>query len=71
VKALVNRDPEQYEETNDEADKATISFLIDVVLMHRSLEFPGSETSEGNRAIMQLSQVGRAGLGEHPRAKSH
>lgn len=67
VKALVNRDPEQYEETNDEADKATISFLIDVVLLHRSLEFPGSESSEGNRAIMQLSQVGRAGLGEHPK----
>ncbi len=65
VEARVNRDPLQYGETNDGKDKAMILFLIDVVLLHRAHDFPGSGSSE-SRALMQWSQIGRAMLGEYP-----
>lgn len=66
VDALANRNPDQYLETDDERDKAMISFLIDVVLLHRPHEFPGTEPSDEKRALMQWSQVGRAGIGKGP-----
>lgn len=66
VDALANRDRGQYLETDDERDKAMISFLIDVVLLHRSHEFPSMEPSDEKRALMQWSQVGRAGIGKGP-----
>ncbi|MFO7543292.1 MAG: hypothetical protein R6W97_10895 [Thiobacillus sp.] len=65
MEARVNRDPLQYGETNDGKDKAMISFLIDVILLHRAHEFPGSVPSEC-QALRQWSQVGRAMLGERP-----
>lgn len=67
VEALANRDLEQYQETNDEEDKAMISFLIDVLVLHCSHELPCSEQSEENQFLIQWSQVGRAALGEHPK----
>ncbi len=66
VEALANRDPAQYLETDDERDKAMILFLIDVVLLHRPGEFPSTEPSGTKRAVMQWSQVGRAGIGKGP-----
>lgn len=66
VEALANRDAGQYLEADDERDKAMISFLIDVVLLHRPGEFPSAEPSDEKRALMQWSQVGRAGVGKGP-----
>jgi len=67
IEALANRDPEQYGETSDEQDKAMLAFLVDVVLLQRPNESPSSDSSNGTRALIQWSQVGRAGLGEHPK----
>ena len=36
MSALVNRDPEQYTQINDEADKYQISLLIDLVVLRLS-----------------------------------
>ena len=66
VGAEVNRDPTQYSETSDEIDTELVSYLIDVLLLHRAAEFPTNEFSADKRAIMNWSQVGRAMLGEHP-----
>ncbi len=66
VGALANRDPEQYLETDDERDRAMVLFLIDVLLLHRPGEFPSAEPSDTKRALMQWSQVGRAGIGKGP-----
>jgi hypothetical protein len=67
VKALVNRDHEQYRETSNDRDAAMISFLIDVVLLHRQHEFPSSEGSGATKALMQWGQIGRSALGGNPR----
>jgi hypothetical protein len=66
VEADVNRDPEQYSETNDEHDAAMISYLIDVLLLHQEANFPSAESSPETGALMQWSQVGRAMFGQHP-----
>jgi hypothetical protein len=39
VEAAVNRDPEQYGESNDARDAEQLSFLIDVLLLHGSTAF--------------------------------
>jgi hypothetical protein len=67
IEALANRDPGQYQETSDDRDRAMISFLIDVVLLHRQHDFPSAGSSEDTKALMQWSQVGRAALGEDPK----
>ena len=64
--ADVNRDPEQYRETNDERDAEMISFLVDVLLLHQESIFPSDEPSSEKQALMNWSQVGRAMLGQHP-----
>lgn len=66
VKALVNRDHEQYRETSNDRDAAMISFLIDVVLLHRQHEFPSSGGLEETKALMQWCQIGRSALGGNP-----
>jgi len=66
VEAFANRDPAQYLESDDRRDEAMILFLIDVVLLHRPGEFPSTEPSGTNSALMQWSQVGRAGIGNGP-----
>jgi len=64
--ADVNRDPEQYRETNDERDAEMISFLVDVLLLHQESIFPSDEPSSEKQALMNWSQVGRAMFGQHP-----
>lgn len=64
--ADVNRDPEQYKETSDERDAEMISYLVDVLLLHRNATFPSNELSSGKSALINWSQVGRAMLGQHP-----
>jgi len=66
IEADVNRDPKQYKETNDERDARMISYLVDVLLLHREAVFPSDELSSEKRALMNWSQVGRAMLGQHP-----
>jgi hypothetical protein len=60
VKADVNRDPDQYLETDDQRDAALISYLIDVLLLRQRADFPSDEPSGEKRALMNWSEVGRA-----------
>ena len=66
VEADVNRDPEQYEETNDDRDAALISCLVDRLLLHRPAEFPAFDLPADQQVLMQWSLIGRALQGEHP-----
>ena len=66
IEADVNRDPEQYNETNDENDIEMISCLVDVVLLHKEANSPNSEPSSERQALKDWSQVGRAMLGQYP-----
>ena len=66
VEADVNRDPQQYKNTDDQYDAELIVYLIDVVLLRRPSRFPSKSSSDTKRALEQWSQVGRAGLGEYP-----
>jgi len=64
--ATVNRDPDQYGGTDDEYDRRMIAYLIDVLLLRRPGKFPSRSKSRRSRVLEMWSQVGRAGLGEHP-----
>jgi len=66
VEVDVNRDPDQYSQTSDEADAEMIQFLIDSLLLGRDAEFPTGSLSPDQAALEQWSQVGRAMLGQHP-----
>ena len=66
VEAKVNRDTEQYTETDDEADVQLISYLVDVLLLRRDAGFPCEESASDQRALMAWSCVGRAMLDQHP-----
>jgi hypothetical protein len=66
VEAEVNRDPEQYRETNDDRDARMISYLIDVLFLGRQADFPSDEPDSEKTALQQWSQVGRAMLGQRP-----
>lgn len=66
IEADVNRNPEQYTETNDERDAEMISYLVDVLLLHQEAVFPSDEPSSESQALRNWSQVGRAMLGQHP-----
>jgi len=61
--ADVNRDPEQYEQTDDEYDARMIQYLVDLLLLHRDAIFPVDEASPEKKALMNWSLVGRAMLG--------
>ena len=66
TEADVNRDPDQHKATDDKHDSQMISYLVDVLLLHREAEFPSDETSSEKRVLQTWSQVGRAMLGEYP-----
>ena len=66
IKAEVNRNPEQYTEKLDEKDAEMISYLIDVLLLHKNTTFPTNETSPEKSALRNWSQIGRAMLNQHP-----
>ena len=66
VRADLNRDPEQYNNNDDQYDAEMIAYLVDVVLLRKPSRFPSQFSSDTRRAIEQWSQVGRAGLGQHP-----
>jgi hypothetical protein len=64
--ADLNRDSKQYNNTDDQYDAEMIPHLIDAVLLRRPSPFPSRSQSDTKRVLEQWSQVGRAGLGEHP-----
>jgi len=64
--AAINRDPDQYNCTDDAYDAEMISYLIEVLLLHRPATFPAIQDSPGNQALEQWSLVGRASVGEFP-----
>ena len=66
VRADLNRDPEQYNNNDDQYDAEMIAYLVDVVLLRKPSRFPSQFSSDTKRAMEQWSQVGRAGLGQHP-----
>ena len=66
VEADLNRDPEQYKNTDEQYDVEMIAYLVDVLLLRRPSRFPSRSSSKTRAALEQWSQVGRAGLGEHP-----
>jgi hypothetical protein len=66
VEADVNRDPEQYGETDDKRDAQMISYLVDVLLLQKEADFPCDEASSDKAVLTNWRAVGRAMLGEHP-----
>ena len=66
IEADLNRDPEQHGVTNDERDAELISYLLDVVLLHRDAIFPSEEPSSDKSTLINWSLIGRAMLGKHP-----
>jgi hypothetical protein len=63
--AEVNRDPEQYQETDDDADARMIPYLIDTLLLGRPAQFP-SGTGRDEDALAIWSSVGRPYLAVPP-----
>ena len=69
VDALVSRDAREYSNTDDGHDARMISYLIDVLLLGRRSEFPSTREDDGEQALEQWSEVGRAMTGEGPQAE--
>jgi hypothetical protein len=63
--AELNRNPKQYTETSDAKDASLISYLIDVLLLHKEAEFPSDSSDSAGAAVAEWSQVGRAMLSQH------
>ena len=66
VEAELNRDSEQYRNTDDDYDREMISFLINLLLLKRQAPFPSKEATRSNRALEMFHLVGDAALGRHP-----
>lgn len=64
-RAEVSRDPEQYAGTSEELDARMISYLVDVLLLHRDVEFPVEGSSVDNHTLPTWSQVGRDMFEQH------
>lgn len=62
TKAWVNRDPEQYRETDSSYDGMMLDFLIRRLLLHQDAEFPVRPTDVANspKGVFQHHIVGRA-----------
>ena len=56
-----NRDPSQITENHDESSKETLSYLIEMLLLHRPAQFPGD-----GGPLAAWSVAGRGSLGQHP-----
>jgi len=57
--ADVNREVEQYKETNDDIDRQMISYLIDVLLLQKKALFPSADGCEDD-VLKIWSSVGKA-----------
>ncbi len=63
----MNRDSDQYKETDDTRDQQMVSYLIDLLLLHKQAAFPGVSGNHEKNIFMEWSLVGRAMLGKHPK----
>ena len=62
IKAVVNRDPEQYRSTNDEQDVKLIAFLIDQLLLNRFAVLPTPQNmSDDDKQKHQQHVMGEKG----------
>jgi hypothetical protein len=62
TKAIVNRDPEQYRNTNDQQDVALIAYLIDSLLLGRFATLPTPKhMSEEDKQKHQQHVMGKKG----------
>ena len=61
----LQHNPRQYQETDTDRDARLIAYLIDVVLLHRHVEFPPAGSPQES-ALTNWSVVGRTMLGQHP-----
>ena len=66
TRADVNRDQRQYTETNDESDARLVEYLIDALLLHKAVRWPGTSGPAGSSAITNWSSVGRGMFGQGP-----
>ena len=66
VRAVVNRDPDQYSNVDGDYDAQLIHYLISLLLLRRPGRFPAKASTRQRAALEKWSQVGRAGLGQHP-----
>lgn len=66
IEANVNRDPEQYGQTNDAFDARLISYLIDVLLLRHAASYPDEDEFVPRDPLAMWSLVGRASVNEHP-----
>ena len=62
VTADINRDPDQYTETDDAFDAQMVLYLIDVLLLDRAGDIPG----DPDNPLKIWSSVGRLMLGQRP-----
>lgn len=66
TEARVNRDSSQYECTSDEHDARLALYLIDALLLQKSVPFPTEEPESEAAALRAWSEIGRASIGAHP-----
>ena len=62
VSADINRDPDQYTETDDSFDAQMVLYLIDTLLLRLMGDLPG----DPDNPLKLWSSVGRLMLGQHP-----
>ncbi len=64
IKAIVNRDPEQYRNTNDQQDVQLLSHLVDDLLLGRFSVLPlPDHLSPEDQQRYQKDMMGKSGLG--------
>lgn len=66
IEVALNRNSEQYGQTNDDYDAKMVNYLIDVLLLDKASDFPSEEPGSDKQVLMQWSHIGRAMLGQHP-----
>jgi hypothetical protein len=58
----VNRDPEQYKNTDDDQDRRTLDWLIKVVLLGERADYPAQTGTPSEAAIAAWAMAGKASL---------
>lgn len=66
TEADVNNDPRQHKAADAQSEAEMLSYLIDVLLLHKNANFPGNALSPETKALLNWSEVGRAMFGEGP-----
>lgn len=69
TEADVCRDRDRITESQIKEDAAMIVYLIDTLLLHRVVEYPGIGGSAEEKTLEEWGVVGQAMLGKHPNTK--